>query len=109
LIQSRDQAVDPADLPETADSVDTGDEPETVVLETVRCGDDPCHCSDSDDDRHGPSLYRYQSDGESLNSAYLGNLEDHAVVSGFYYHGTVFGVYGERPARVFQHPGASTY
>jgi|APHM01.1.fsa_nt_gi hypothetical protein len=80
LIQSREQAVDPADLPETADPVDTGDEPRTVVAKTVQCGDDSCHCSDPDGDRHGPSLYRYQSDGESLDSKSLGKPEDHPEI-----------------------------
>ncbi len=80
VINHREQAVDSADLPETADPVDAGDEPGTVVLETVRCGDDSCHCSDPDGERHGPYLYRYQSDGESLDSEYLGKPEDHPEI-----------------------------
>jgi hypothetical protein len=75
LIQYREQAVDPAELPETADPGDVGEQHRTVVLETVRCGDDSCHCSEPDGERHGPSLSRYQSDGGSLDSESLGNPE----------------------------------
>lgn len=76
LIQYREQAVGPAELPDTAEPVDSPGEPATVVLETVRCGDDSCHCSDPD----GPYLYRYQYDGDAVQSEYIGKPENHPGV-----------------------------
>ena len=80
VIQYHEQAVDPADLPESANSVAAGDNPDTVVFETVRSGDDSCQYSDPDGGRHGPCLYRYQSDRESLDSGSLGKPEDHPEI-----------------------------
>lgn len=65
----------PADIPEGAEPVD---DPEggkgTVVLETVKCGDDTCHCATGE--QHGPYLYRYYRNSKgTTKSEYIGKPE----------------------------------
>ena len=78
LLEYRRQTVDPEELPDSADPVDTeSNKPGTVVAETVTCGDDSCHCTDPGGDEHGPYLYRYYYQDGSLTSEYIGKPTDH--------------------------------
>jgi hypothetical protein len=75
LIEHRTQPVEADELPNTADPVDEPDRAGmgTVVKEKVRCGDDSCKCaSGSQQDMHGPYLYRYYRKDGTMKSEYLG-------------------------------------
>lgn len=74
LIEYREQAVDPDELPDTAEPVDRDDgRGGTIVKEKVRCGDETCKCvSGNPADMHGPYLYRYYREDGELISEYLG-------------------------------------
>ncbi|SNR67540.1 DUF6788 family protein, partial [Halorubrum vacuolatum] len=59
----------------TADPVADPDDSQrgTVVKEKVKCGDDSCKCaSGSEQDMHGPYLYRYYRDEGMMKSEYIG-------------------------------------
>ena len=75
LIDYREQPVEPEDLPDNADPVDTEDDGAgTVVKERVKCGAD-CTCNNGTG--HGPYLYRYfYEESGSLNSEYIGKPGD---------------------------------
>jgi hypothetical protein len=79
LIEYSQYRVDPDDLPTTAEAVDESGKG-TVALEKVECGDHTCHCGDPDGDLHGPYLYRYRYDADSLTSEYIGKPEDHPEI-----------------------------
>lgn len=72
LIEYRQQAVEPEELPDTAEPVDESGGRGTVVKEKVTCGDSGCHCMDSDGELHGPYLYRYHYADGNLRSEYIG-------------------------------------
>jgi len=74
LLEQRQRSVDSSHLPTDAEPVDTDQDGKgTVVLETVTCGDETCHCASGEE--HGPYLYRYYHDGDSLVSEYIGKPE----------------------------------
>lgn len=63
-------------MPESAEPVTDSDEG-TIVLEKTDCGDETCHCAEDDGESHGPYLYRYLYDGDSVSSEYIGKPENH--------------------------------
>jgi hypothetical protein len=74
LIEYREQSIETAELPDTADPVnrDNGGKG-TVAKEKVKCGDKTCKCaSGNPEDMHGPYLYRYYRKDGNLTSEYLG-------------------------------------
>jgi hypothetical protein len=79
LLEYRQQAVEPDDLPETAEPVDSsGSGKGTVVKEKVTCGDDSCHCANGE--LHGPYLYRYYYADGKMQSEYIGKPENNPDV-----------------------------
>lgn len=77
LIDYRTQPVDPEELPDDADPVDTDGDTDaggTIVEERVKCGAD-CTCNNGTG--HGPYRYRYYYDESgSLTSEYIGKPGD---------------------------------
>jgi hypothetical protein len=73
LLDHRQQAVEPDDLPADAEPVDSsGGGKGTIVKEKVTCGDESCNCSESDGNKHGPYLYRYYYADGKVQSEYIG-------------------------------------
>jgi hypothetical protein len=72
LIEYRQQAVEPDELPDTTEPVNESGGRGTVVKEKVTCGDSNCHCTDSNGELHGPYLYRYHYADGKLRSEYIG-------------------------------------
>ena len=73
LLKYRQQTVDPAEPPDSADPVDTeSNTAGTIVAETVTCGDDSCHCIDPGCDEYEPSLSLLRP-RQSLTPGYFSN------------------------------------
>lgn len=71
LLEARRKEITTEELPDTAEPVDDGNSGKgTLVKEKVKCGDKTCHCADGD--LHGPYLYRYFREGDTVKSEYEG-------------------------------------
>jgi hypothetical protein len=82
LIEYRDQSLETAELPETAEPIDESDSSGngTLVKEKVTCGDDSCRCASGDrQDKHGPYLYRYYRENGTMKSEYVGKPESQSA------------------------------
>jgi hypothetical protein len=74
LLDHRNRPVDPEELPENAEPVESEEDGKgTVVEEHVTCGDESCHCM-SGGPKHGPYQYRYYRENGSLTSEYVGKV-----------------------------------
>jgi hypothetical protein len=75
LIEYQQRPIEPADLPDDAEPVETADRGKGTIVEQYRtCGDETCSCM-TGGEKHGPYKYRYWREDGELQSEYEGKAD----------------------------------